>query len=831
MPLIRRPFASATSPAAAASNVTSTPKTSGDKKEAAAKVGIPYSKITIGTAAEFHVRTDRALHLGVPSESASGEKRVAATPASVKALIKAGFNFAVEKNAGVKAKFSNEEYEAAGARVLERKALWAASDILVKIRAPVVDEETSLLREGATLFSILRPALPECRPVLQALASRPGVSALAMDAIPRISRAQAFDVLSSMANVAGYKAVVEAAAEFGRFFAGQITAAGRVAPAKVLVIGGGVAGLAAVQTAKNLGAIVRAFDTRPAVKEQVESLGGEFLLLPGFALEEGTGGYAKAMSAEFLDAELALFARQAKEVDVIITTALIPGQRAPTLITRAMLDTMKDGSVVVDLAAEAGGNVEGCVPGERAVLTRAHGNQVTLLGYTDWPSRLATQSSTLYANNVTNLLLSLKKDKEHFYLNMDDEVVRGSIVVHQGAIVWPPPKKPAPPAPASAPAAAAPAVKAAPVVRDLAAENYRSSMRSALVGTAMLGAVAASGYVAPNATFAQMVSTLGLSIVVGYHVVWGVKPALHSPLMSVTNAVSGMTALGGMVLMGGGFTPQTPAQWLAVGAVGLSAINIAGGFLITQRMLDMFRRAGDAPEYNYMWAIPGVTVLGGYLGVLALAPQSIGHMHTSVMLVSGLCSIGAIAALSAQSTARTGNALGLIGMSTGIAATLGALAPTPAVGAQIAAALAGGGLVGATIARRMAVTDLPQLVAAFHSFVGAAATLTAVAEYMGLHGVELGDPVAKTAIFLATSIGAMTFSGSLVAFGKLHGMLSSAPLKLPGRDALNLAMAAGNVGALVMFLQTRDPVMGLYMLGASTALSCTLSAHMTASIG
>ncbi len=379
--------------------------------------------------------------------------------------------------------------------------------------------------------------------------------------------------------------------------------------------------------------------------------------------------------------------------------------------------------------------------------------------------------------------------------------------------------------------AAAPAeavAKKAPVIKDPAAENYKSSLRSSLVATAILGSVSASGYIAPNVEFASMVSTLGLSIVVGYHVVWGVKPALHSPLMSVTNAISGMTALGGMVLMGGGYLPSNTAQGLATAAVGLSAINIAGGFLITQRMLDMFKRPGDPPEYNYLWAIPGGLALGGYLGTLG---TGIGTMHLSTMLVSGLCSIGAIAALSEQKTARVGNALGIIGMSTGIAATLGALAPSHAVGMQIVGAMGIGGAIGATIARRMAVTDLPQLVAAFHSFVGAAATLTAVAEYMGLLGAELADPVAKTAIFAATSIGAMTFSGSLIAFGKLHGMLKSAPLMLPGRDALNLAMLVGNISAFGVFLSTKDPVLGMYMLGATTAISSALCAHMTASIG
>jgi NAD(P) transhydrogenase len=670
---------------------------------------------------------------------------------------------------------------------------------------------------------MIRPT--QNKALVEQLAQTPNANVIAMDAIPRISRAQAFDVLSSMANVSGYKAVVEAANEFGRFFAGQITAAGKVAPAKVLVIGGGVAGLAAVQAARNLGAIVRAFDTRPAVKEQVESLGGEFLVMPGFELEEGSGGYAKAMSAEFLEAEMALFAKQAKEVDIIITTALIPGKPAPKLITKAMLDSMKDGSVVVDLAAEAGGNTEGCVMDAKTVLTGPQGNNVTVLGYTDLPSRLPTQSSSLYANNVANLLLSLKKDPGHFILNMEDEVVRGSIVLKDGTVTWPPPP-PAPPAPKAAAAAAEEVVIAPPP--DPAAENWKSGVRSAAVSTVTLGALGASGYIAPDQAFSNMVSTFGLSVIVGYHVVWGVKPALHSPLMSVTNAISGMTALGGIVLMGGGYLPSTTSQYLAVGAVGLSAINIAGGFLITQRMLDMFKREGDPPEYNYLWAIPGGAVTGGYLAALAQGTYP-ATLHDGILLVSGISAIGAIAALSSQTTARAGNALGILAMTTGITGTLGMMAPSHEVGMQIAAALGIGGVIGTTIAKRMQVTDLPQLVAAFHSFVGAAAAMTAVGEYMHT-GTEL-DNISKTAIFLATSIGGMTFSGSLIAFGKLHGMMSSAPLALPGRDFLNIAMVAGNVGAMGVFLTTDDAAMGLTMLGATTALSCTLSAHMTASIG
>ena len=374
---------------------------------------------------------------------------------------------------------------------------------------------------------------------------------------------------------------------------GQITAAGKIPPAKVLVIGGGVAGLSAIGTARNMGAIVRAFDTRAAVKEQVQSMGAEFLELNLKEEGEGQGGYAKEMSPEFIAAEMDLFAKQCRDIDILITTALIPGKPAPKLISRAMVESMKPGSVVVDLAAEAGGNVETTRPGELYIY-----KDVIHIGYSDLPSRLPTQSSTLYANNVSKFLLSIGQ-KDHYNVDLNDEVVRGSIILNKGELLWPAPRPavlPAAATPATASKAAADAKKVAKVLTN--SDYFQKYARDSLAYSAGLGGLIGLGLVSPNPAFANMITTLALSGLVGYHTVWNVSPALHSPLMSVTNAISGITAAGGILLMGGGLMPHTTAQWFAATAAFISSINIAGGFIITQRMLDMFKRPTDPPEYS-----------------------------------------------------------------------------------------------------------------------------------------------------------------------------------------------------------------------------------------
>ena len=511
------------------------------------------------------------MRIGVPRELYAGERRVATTPDVAAQLIKLGFDVVVESNAGVAANYSDAAYKDAGCSIAENAdEIWADAEIVLKVRGPEA-EEAERLKSGQTLISFLWPAQnPE---LLQQLTER-GVTAMAMDSIPRISRAQKMDALSSMANIAGYRAVVEAAQHFGRFFTGQITAAGKVPPAKVLVIGAGVAGLAAIGAAKAMGAIVRSFDTRPEVKEQIESMDAEFLMLD-FEDEDGSGegGYAKVMSDEFIKAEMALFAEQAREVDIIITTALIPGRPAPRLITAEMVDSMKDGSVIVDLAAEQGGNCELTQP-EQVVVH----DGVTLIGYTDLPSRLATQSSQLYATNLRHLLTDLTPEKDgQIVVDFEDEVIRGATVCKDGETTWPPPAPKLSAAPPKAKAAPAPA----PV------KETKRSATGPLIGMLVAGlALLSLGSVAPPDFMAHF-TVFVLACFIGYMVIWNVTAALHTPLMSVTNAISSIIIIGALLQI----SSESPLiMWVAAGTVLIASINIAGGFAVTRRMLEMFRR-------------------------------------------------------------------------------------------------------------------------------------------------------------------------------------------------------------------------------------------------
>jgi len=530
-----------------------------------------------------------SLLIGVPREVFPGEKRVATVPDAVEKLIKLGFAVAVESGAGEGANFSDDAYRAVGAEVVgDAAALYGKSDVIFKVRAPNADE-VGLLREGTTLVSFIWPAQnPE---LMQQLAARK-VTVLAIDALPRqLSRAQKMDALTSMAGVSGYRAVVEAANAFGRFFNGQITAAGKIPPAKVFVAGAGVAGLAAIGTAANLGAIVRANDTRAEVADQVVSLGGEFVKVDYEEEGSGGGGYAKVMSEGFQQAQREMYAKQAKEVDIIITTALIPGKPAPRLISADMVKSMRPGSVIVDMAAEQGGNCELTVPGEAVV---RHG--VTIIGYTDLVSRLAKQSSTLYATNLLRVTEELCKAKDGtINVNMEDDAIRGLTVIKDGAITWPapPPKLAAPAAPAAKPVAAAPKAKG---------HGHGGGGPMAGTKTAVLFGVGALlfllvGRYAP-ASFLGHFTVFVLACFVGYMVVWNVTPALHTPLMSVTNAVSSIIAIGALVQIAPDLAkisadlsrPNEWIRWLSVGGIGLATINMFGGFAVTQRMLAMFRK-------------------------------------------------------------------------------------------------------------------------------------------------------------------------------------------------------------------------------------------------
>ncbi len=519
------------------------------------------------------------MKIGVPNEIHENERRVAMTPDTAARLQKLGFECAIEAGAGARANFSDEAYREAGVSVVDDvRKLWADSDIVLKVRAPEQHptagvHECDLLREGGTLVSFIWPAQNE--ELMGQLKARKG-TVLAMDSVPRISRAQKLDALSSMANIAGYRAVIEASNRFGRFFTGQITAAGKVPPAKVMIIGAGVAGLAAVGTANGLGAIVRAFDTRPEVKQQVESMGAQFLELEFEEEAEGgtAGGYAKVMSKEFIEAEMALFREQAKEVDIIITTALIPGKPAPKLILADMVESMKEGSVIVDLAAEQGGNCELTEPGRIAV---KHG--VTLIGYMDLPSRLPTQSSQLYGSNLCHLLSDMTPEKDgNVVVDMEDDVIRGTTVIKDGEITWPPPAISVSAAPAASTAAEAPVAE--PPKRKKSGIKFAITLAVAALGLWWLGDSA-------PAEFMQHFTVFVLSCFIGYWVVWNVTPALHTPLMSVTNAISSVIIIGALLQIG---SSSTLIMVLATFSVLIASINIGGGFFVTQRMLQMFRK-------------------------------------------------------------------------------------------------------------------------------------------------------------------------------------------------------------------------------------------------
>jgi H+-translocating NAD(P) transhydrogenase subunit alpha len=527
----------------------------------------------------------KPMRIGVPKETAAGEKRVATVPDVVEKLVKLGFSVAVESGAGDAANCGDDMYRAAGAAIAATPAeLWAKSDIIFKVRAPSA-EEVGLMHAGQTLIGFIWPAQnPE---LMQQLAAKK-VTVLAIDSLPRtLSRAQKMDALTSQAGVAGYRAVIEAANAFGRFFNGQITAAGKVPPAKVFIAGAGVAGLAAIGTAVGLGAIVRANDTRAEVADQVVSLGGEFVKVDYEEEGSGGGGYAKVMSEGFQQAQREMYAKQAREVDIIITTALIPGKPAPRLITAEMVKTMKPGSVIVDMAAEQGGNCELTEPGTAVV---KHG--VTIVGYTDLVSRLAKQSSTLYATNLFRVAEELCKTKDGIIdVAMDDEAIRGLTVVKEGNITWPPP----PPKPAAVPAAKPAAAAAAP-----AKKGGHGAASAPMAGSklAIMFGVAAAvfwfvGANAPAAFLAHF-TVFVLACFVGYMVVWNVTPALHTPLMSVTNAISSIIAIGALVQiappLAGGGAPDSWIRWMAVGGIALTAVNMFGGFAVTQRMLAMFRK-------------------------------------------------------------------------------------------------------------------------------------------------------------------------------------------------------------------------------------------------
>eukprot|EP00956_Cyclotella_meneghiniana_P029070 scaffold69349_cov70-Cyclotella_meneghiniana.AAC.2 len=749
--------------------------------------GIPYSKLTVG----------------VPKERYHLEKRVAATPETVSKLVKPGFSVLIEKGAGSASYFSDADYEAAGAKIVEKHDVWKSSDIVMKLRPPTA-EEVALL-ENRALISFLYPAQnPELLQQLQDQKS----TAFAMDCIPRtLSRGQAYDALSSQANITGYRAVVEAG-----FFAGQMTAAGKVPPAKVLVVGTGVAGLAAIQTAKNMGAIVRAFDVRPVTKEQVEAMGGHFLEVDFEEDGSGAGGYAKEMSKEWHAAAANMLSKQCEEVDIVITTAQIPGRKAPLMITKDMVAKMKSGSVTVDLAAESGGNIETTVKDEKFITD----NGVTCLGYTDLASRLPTTSSTLYSNNISKFLLSMgpitTKVKDHWYIDHEDPATRGMLTVENGKLMWPAPMPPPPP----------PTAKKHEMTEPEVIDYRRPYVEGAKQDPA----------------FSSMFTTFALSNIIGVQVVLGVTHALHSPLMAVTNAISGTTALGGLHLLAHSNSAGVTALGAAATTLSTSRYSLnmyvvitshpEGGFIVTKKMLDMFKRPTDPPEYYHLYGIPAAGSL-----VVYTAGSMSGHVpeiDSAAGTLAGLLCIGGIGGLSSQTTARLGAASGQAGVALGVASTLGHLHPDFATTAKMATLMGIGGFAGKYIGDRVEPTSLPQTVAAFHSLVGVAASAAAIGDYSNAPVTSELDKIHLASVYLATVIGSVTCTGSLVAFGKLDGRMSSSPMQHPARDQINMGLGAATLGAGAVFMGAEFGT-GLAALGGALTTSGALGWHMTASIG
>jgi len=858
-------------------------------------------------------------------------------------LRKKGFRVVVERDAGLLSQFPDSSYVAAGAEIAARRAVWKA-DIVTKVQPPSLEE--ARLLENRTLISFIQPS-PDSKLLLRLESQKATV--FAMDCIPRLlSRGQAFDALTSQANVAGYRAVIEAANEFGRLFGGQITAAGRINPAKILVLGAGVAGLSAIGTAKSMGALAYAYDVRGAVQEQVESLGGTFLRVEGAQEDgQGAGGYAREMSDQYKALERESLARWVSEADVVITTALLPGRPAPRLVTAPMLAAMKAGSVVLDMAASPrGGNVELSRPNEVVVTPQG----VRIIGYTDLPSRAATTASQLYGNNVARFLLSVgpttsKAMAGRFFPDYKDPAVRAMIVLDRGGWRWPNPApysppgagdaenrpvggldraqttmattintipntikddknisavvSPAPVSPVVKPVPAPPTVpiiskplvvsppKAVPVEKAAKAEAPADMV--ALVGDAYSGTaptpkkrppvmkeplsqdrvladarnelmfknnaklglyfvltLLTSGVLSPAPEATQLISVLLLASYAGQQAVYGVKPALHSPLMAVTNAISGLTAVGAIQLL---FSEsdfalkelQQVPHMLASAALFFSCINIFGGFKVASKTLDLFRQTGDPKEFFSYYLPPvvlavGGTVLGAVNGYEQIAPV--------VGIGAATAAISAISQLSDQKTASTGNVLAMSAVLSAVVATLAdvymkyPLASTLDGFGMVAGLVAVAAAVGVTVADKVGPTELPQTVAAFHSLVGLAATATAVGEYIqhsNGYSLNTGELVAT---FLATFIGSITTTGSLVAFGKLSGRLSGGS---SGSGALsklvNLLLLLCVGGLSVTSVLSHENAWFLYgindlnVIYVVAALSSLLGATLTLSIG
>jgi len=720
-------------------------------------------------------------------------------PSVAQKLIKDGYAIEVEAGAGLMSGFKDAQYKDAGCSVSSRDDLLSKSQMVFSINPPVDLEKMS----GKLAVSWVGRRLPASKEILEA-AKKHNVQLVDLTAVPRITIAQKLDVLSSQAKCAGHRAVLEAAHVYGRFFAPEVTAAGKYPPTHTMILGIGVAGLAAIGTSKAMGSVVRAWDVRD-VSDQVQSMGASWITVDFEESGAGEGGYAKESSAEFQKAQKATFHKHLKEVDIVITTAAIPGRSSPVLIEEYMVKDMKPGSVIVDLAAMGGGNCN--LTKKDQVFTTENG--VTIIGYTDLAGRMAAQASAMYAQNLANLLghISPKEKAAGFFPAVekalssgeDGDIVTRSIVCTKDGkdIEMPPPPQPTPTKPKVA----------AKVEEKVEVSQFTLEARKAAAVTAMGAGIMGMGTAVPPA----LLGTFTLAGAAGYQVVWGVKHALHTPLMSVTNAISGATAFGGLLLL-----PHTHgfAYVLAALATTASTVNIFGGFVVTQRMLDLFKRPGDQ-DYSYLYGIPATAlVLAPTLGYCS--PDSTG-------VVSQLLCIGAIGGLSSMSTAQMGCKLGIAGIAGGLATTMMALPPETYKAAGLL--MGAGALGGVGIGMKVEPIALPQTVAAFHSLVGLAAMITSVASFQAhpVPGCNLHNVAAITGDF----IGGVTLAGSLVAFGKLNGNLGSGALSLPGKNMINAGMLAGQVGLAASFLSGG----GVAELWATVALSNAMGYHLVSSVG
>jgi len=745
-------------------------------------------------------RFSSSVKIGVLKEGA-GEQRVAMVPAVAEKLIKDGYAIEVEKDAGVISGFKDAQFAAAGCTVADRGSVVKNAQMIFSVNPPPAADLA--LMKGKTAISWVGRRLPDAEPTLKA-SLESGVQLMDLTAVPRITIGQKLDVLSSQAKCAGHRAVLEAANVYGRFFAPEVTAAGKYAPTHTLILGCGVAGLAAIGTSKAMGSVVRAWDVRD-VSDQVESMGAKWVTVDFEESGDGEGGYAKESSAAFIEAQKKTFAQQLRECEIVISTAAIPGRKSPVLIEDWMVKDMKPGSVIVDLAAAGGGNCSMTKMDEMYTTD----NGVHIIGYTDLAGRMAAQSSAMFAQNLANLLghVSPTEKAAAFFANVDaalaageagDIITRSIVCTKDGVdIPMPPPPQPTPPK----------AKKTAVVKEVVVVSQFKQDLSSALTVTAGCGAILGMGAGVPP----HLLGTFTLAGAAGYQVVWGVAHALHTPLMSVTNAISGATAFGGLMLL----PTTTGLTWgLAALATTASSVNIFGGFVVTQRMLNLFRRPGDE-DHSHLFAIPGAA--------LCAAPVMGFASVDATGVASQLLCIAAIGGLSSMKTSQMGCKLGMVGMAGGMTTTLMGMPPSTY---PMAAGLVGSGAaLGTVLGYKVDPIDLPQTVALFHSLVGLAAMVTSIASFQA-HPVA-GFNMHNIAVISGDFIGGVTLAGSLVAFGKLNGNLGSGALALPGKNLINIGSFSAQLGLAGMFLQSGS----VAPLWATVALSNAMGYHLVSSVG